>query len=74
VMGRMDEACRTKDRLLPRVVEVRATTAAGVVAKAQAIGLLFDTSSGRRAAAVRALVADLVAVLGAGADAGQVAS
>jgi len=72
VMGRMDEACRTKDRLLPRVVEVRATTAAGVVAKAQAIGLLFDTSRGRRADAVRALVADLVAVLGAGA--GRVSS
>ncbi len=74
VMGRMSEACRTKDRLLPRVVEVRATTAAGVVAKAQAIELLFDTSRGRRAEAVRALVADLVAVLQADANAGRVAS
>lgn len=71
---RLGEACRTKDRLLPRVVEVRATTAAGVVAKALAIELLFDTSRGRRAVAVRALVADLVAVLQADANAGRVAS
>ena len=74
VMERMNEACRTKDRLLPRVVEVRATTAAGVVAKALAIELLFDTSRGRRADAVRALVADLVAMLGTSADVGGVAS
>ncbi len=74
VMGQMNEACRTKDRLMPRVIEVCAVTPAGIVAKARAVELLFDTSSGRRAAAVRALVADLVAVLGAGADAGQVAS
>ena len=74
VMGQMNEACRTKDRLMPRVIEVCAATPAGIVAKARAVELLFDTSSGRRAAAVRALVADLVAVLGAGADAGQVAS
>ncbi len=74
VMGRMSEACRTKNRLMPRVIEVRATTPAGVVAKAQAIGLLFDTSRGRRADAVRALVADLVAMLGTSADVGGVAS
>ena len=71
---RVSEACRTRDRLLLRVVEVRATTAAGVAAKARAIELLFATSRGRRSAAVRALVADLVAVLGASADAGRVLS
>ncbi len=65
--ARVSEACRTRDRLLPRVIEVRATTAAGVAAKAQAIELLFATSSGRRAGAVRALVADLVAVMQPGA-------
>ncbi len=70
----LGDACRTRDRLLPRVVEVRATTAAGVVAKAQVIELLFDTSRGRRAEAVRALVADLVAVLQADVGAGRVAS
>ena len=64
-MATLGEACRTRDRLMPRVVEVRATTAAGVVAKAQAIELLFATSRGKRADAVRALVADLVEVLGA---------
>ncbi len=69
----LGDACRTRDRLLPRVVEVRPTTAAGVVAKAQAIELLFDTSRGRRAEAVRALVADLVAVLQADVGVGGVA-
>ncbi len=58
-MGRMSEACRTKDRLLPRVVEVEATTIAGILAKA---------------GAVRSLLADLAAVLQADADAGRVAS
>ena len=70
----LHEACRTQDRLMPRVVEVRATTSAGVVAKARTVDLLFATSRGRRSAAVRALVADLVAVLGANADAGGVVS
>ena len=73
-MDTLGEACRTQDRLLPRVIEVCATTPAGVVAKAEAIELLFATSRGRRADAVRALVADLVAVLGAGADTGRVSS
>lgn len=74
MMAQLSEACRTQDRLLPHVVELRATTAAGVVAKAQAIALLFATSRGKKADAVRALVADLVAVLGAGADTGRVSS
>lgn len=64
----LGEACRTQDRLLPRVIKVRPITTADVVAKAQAIELLFATSHGKRAEAVRALVADLVAVLEAGAD------
>jgi len=71
-MSTLGDACRTRDRLMPRVVEVQATTVAGVVAKARAIELLFATSRGRRADSVRALVADLVAVLQAGA--GGVAS
>ncbi len=62
-MARLSEACRTRDRLLPRVIEVEATTTAGVVAKARAIETLFSTSRGQRADAVRSLVADLVAVL-----------
>ena len=73
-MVRLDEACRTRERLLPRVVEVEATTVAGVAAKAQAIELMFATSRGRRADAVRVLVADLVAVLQPGADAGEAPS
>ena len=67
-MARVSDACRTRDRLLPRVIEVEATTVAGVAAKAQAIELMFATSRGRRADAVRALVADLVAVLRPGGD------
>ena len=65
---RVSDACRTRDRLMPRVVEVKATTVAGVTAKGRAIALMFATSRGRRADAVRALVADLVAVLQPGAD------
>ncbi len=70
----LGEACRTRERLMPRVVEVEATTVAGVVAKAQAIEVMFANRCGIKAAAVRALVADLVAVLRAGADAGGVPS
>lgn len=73
-MSSFGEACQTQDRLLPRVVEVEATTTAGIVAKAQVIERLFANKGGWRAAAVRALVADLVAVLQAGADAGGVPS
>lgn len=68
-MAQLKEACLTQDRLRPQVVDLRATTAAGVLAKAQVIELLFVNSGGKRAAAVRALVADLVEVLGAGAGA-----
>lgn len=68
------EACRTQDRLVPRVVEVSATTTAGVIAKAQVIERLFDNKRGGRADAVRSLLADLVAVLQPGADAGGVVS
>ena len=66
-MSSFGEACRTQDRLIPRVVEVSATTAAGVVAKAQVIERLFDNKRGGRADAVRSLLADLVAVLQPGA-------
>ena len=69
-MDTLGEACRTRDRLLPRVIEVCATTPAGFVAKAEAIELLFATSRGRKADAVRALVADLRAVLGKAGRAG----
>jgi len=67
VLSTLGDACRTRDRLMPRVIEVQATTVAGVVAKARVTKLLFATSRGRRADAVRALVADLVVVLQAGA-------
>ena len=70
----LGEACRTRDRLLPRVVEVEATTMAGILAKAGAIGVLFDDRRGLKAEAVRSLLADLAAVLRAGVGAGGVAS
>ncbi len=74
VMSSFSEACRTLDRLLPRVVEVPATTAAGLVAKAQVIERAFANSGGvkGKADAVRSLVADMVTLLRA--DAGGVAS
>ena len=70
----LGEACRTRERLLPRVVEVEATTVAGLLAKAGAVGTLFDDKRGLRAEAVRSLLADLAAVLRAGVGAGEVAS
>ena len=73
-MSSFGEACQTQDRLLPRVVEVEATTTAGIVAKAQVVDRLFVNKGGWRAATVRALVADLVTVLQGSADAGGVAS
>ena len=69
----LGEACRTRDRLLPRVVEVEATTVAGILAKAGAVGTLFDNKRGLKAEAVRSLLADLAAVLRAGVGAGGVA-
>ncbi len=76
VMSSFSEACRTLDRLLPRVVEVPATTAAGVVAKARVIERAFGNSRGAKgkADAVRSLVADMVMLLGTSADVGGVAS
>ena len=74
VMARVSEACRTRDRLLPRVVEVEATTVAGILAKAEAVGTLFDDKRGLKAEAVRSLLADLAAVLRAGVGAAGVAS
>lgn len=73
-MSGFGEACRTQDNLVPRVVEVSATTTAGVIAKAQVIERLFDNKRGARADAVRSLLADWVAVLQPGVDAGGVAS
>ena len=70
----MGEACRTRERLLPRVVEVEATTIAGLLAKAEAVGTLFDDKWGLRAEAMRSLLADLASVLKAGVGAGGVAS
>ena len=70
----LGEACRTRERLLPRVVEVEAATIAGLLAKAGAVGTLFDDKRGLRAEAVRSLLADLAAVLKAGVGAGGVAS
>ncbi len=72
-MSGFGEACRTQDRLLPRVVEVEATTVAGILAKAEAVGTLFDDKRGFKAEAVRSLLADLLAVLQAGVGAGGVA-
>ena len=68
----LGEACRTRDRLLPRLVEVKAVTVAGLLAKAGAVGTLFDDKRGLRAEAVRSLLADLAAVLRAGAGVGGV--
>ena len=70
----LGEACRTRDRLLPRLVEVEAVTVAGLLAKAGAVGTLFDDKRGLRAEAVRSLLADLAAVLRAGVGAGEAAS
>ncbi len=69
-MSSFSEACRTLDRLLPRVVEVPATTAAGVVAKARVIERAFGNSRSAKAKAdaVRSLVADMVTLLQPGAD------
>lgn len=74
MMAQLNEACRTQDRLLPQVVDLRATTPAGVLAKAQVIELLFTNTRGKRGDAVRALVADLVAVLHTSNSAGGVSS
>jgi hypothetical protein len=70
VMSSFGEACRTMDRLLPRVVEVPATTAAGVVAKARVVERAFGSPRGAKAKAdaVRSLVADMVTLLQPGAD------
>ena len=72
-MSSFGEACQTRDRLLPRVVEVEAVTVAGLLAKAEAVGTLFDDKRGFKAEAVRSLLADLAAVLRAGVGAGEVA-
>jgi len=60
---RLNEARRVRERLMPRVVELEATTPAGVLAKALAVVEMFNTS-GARARAVRVLVKDLERVLG----------
>ena len=62
-MDRMSEACRARDKLVPRVLELDATTPAGVLAKARVVLMLFATGRGRRAEAVRTLVANIIAVL-----------
>ena len=62
-MSRLSEACRAKDRMIPRITEMDATTPAGVVAKAEVIGSLLN-GTGQRSDAVRSLVADLLAVVG----------
>ena len=72
-MSGFGEACQTRDRLLPQVIEVEATTVAGILAKAGAIGTLFDDKRGLKADAVRSLLADLAAALQAGVGAGGVA-
>lgn len=64
-ISRLSEVVRTWDRLTPQIVDLSATTAAGVVAKAEVVAALFQRSSGLRSAAVRSLVDDLLAVLGA---------
>ncbi len=74
VSSTLGEACRTRDRLLPRVVEVEATTVAGILAKAGAVGSLFDGKRGFKAEAIRSLLADLAAVLQPDVGAGRVAS
>lgn len=61
---RTAEARRTRDRIIPRVVELEATTTARVLAKALAVVQMFNTASGARTRAVRALVKDLERVLG----------
>ena len=52
------------ERMVPRVIELEATTPAGALAKARVVAGLFGMGSGRRAEAVRVLVEDLVRVLG----------
>ena len=65
-ISRLSEAVRARDRLTPQIVGLNATTEAGVVAKAEVVAALFQNSSGLRSEAVRSLVDDLLAVLGAG--------
>lgn len=65
-VSRISEAVRARDRLTPQVVGLSATTTAGVVAKAEVVAALFQNSGGLRSEAVRSLVDDLLAVLGAG--------
>ncbi len=64
-IGRVSEAVRTQERLAPQIVGLGATTKAGLAAKAEVVAGLFHRSSGLRSAAVRSLVDDLLAVLGA---------
>jgi len=63
----VSEASRTHERLMPQIVGLSATTTAGVIAKADVVAGLFQ-GSGLRSAAVRSLVDDLLAVLGAGPE------
>lgn len=65
---RLSEAVRTRERLTPHIMALSATTTAGVIAKAEIVAVLFHNSSGLRSAAVRSLVDDLLAVLGAGPE------
>ena len=69
--ARLSEACRVKEHLIPRVIALPATTPAGALAKLRVVAGLFDTSRGRRSDAVRAVVDDLVAVLGEAGGEGQ---
>lgn len=62
---RVSEAVRTQERLTPQIVALSATTTAGLVAKAEVVVGLFQRSSGLRSEAVRSLVDDLLALLGA---------
>lgn len=64
VSDRVGEARRAKGRIVPRIMDLAATTPDGVWAKAEVVGTLFKTMSGLRGDAVRALVRDLATVLG----------
>lgn len=71
VMDRLSEASRAKDRIVPRIIALKAVTAAGASAKARVIGSLFDQSRGQRVEAVKSLVEDVVAMLDAAASGGK---
>lgn len=63
VMGRLCEASREKDRLVPLIFEQDATTHEGLCAMAEVLRTLYANSRGLRPVAVRSLVDDLLKVL-----------